>query len=105
MCRWNCAGASDGVWDIRFNERFAIEFPKIAKDGPDEESYVRALQSRLTWRPWSSLPFGHELDRRLVARVRSKEFERTRWHTLIVTSDVEPTDGWFFTYELEFEEW
>lgn len=91
-----------GVWDVTFSSRFAIEFPKIAKDGRTKRVTFDPSVA-LDMETVEFLAFGHELVDGLVARVRGADFGGhvgTRW---IQTMDIEPTDGWFFTYELEFE--
>ena len=93
---------SVGVWDLTFSERFAIEFPKIAKDGRTRRVTFDPAVA-LDMESVDFLAFGHELIDGLVTRVRSADFGGrvgTRW---IETSEVEAIDGWFFTYELEYE--
>jgi SNF2 family DNA or RNA helicase len=91
-----------GVWDVVFSERFAIEFPKIAKDGRTRRVTFDPSVA-LDMETVEFLAFGHEIVDGLVARVRSKEFGGRAGSWWIGTSEVEPVDGWFFTYELELE--
>jgi superfamily II DNA or RNA helicase len=91
-----------GVWDVTFGERFAIEFPKIARDGRTRRVTFDPSVA-LDMESVEFLAFGHELVDGLVARVRSREFGGRAGTRLIRTSEVEPIEGWFFTYELELE--
>lgn len=93
---------SPGVWDVTLSERFAIEFPKLAKEG---------WKRRVTFDPSVALDmesvdflaFGHELVDALVARTRGKDFGGRAATWWITTDEVGPVEGWFFTYELELE--
>jgi len=91
-----------GVWDVKFSQRFAIEFPKIAKDGPTRRVTFEPSVA-LDMETVEFLAFGNELVDGLVARARSRDFGGRAGTRCLKTAEIEPTDGWFFTYELEFE--
>ena len=91
-----------GVWNVEFRERFAIEFPKLAKDGRTRRVTFDPSVA-LDMETVEFLAFGNELVDGVVARARAKEFGGRAGTWWIRTSEQEPTDGWFFTYELELE--
>jgi ATP-dependent helicase HepA len=91
-----------GVWDVEFSERFAIEFPKIAKDGRTKRVTFDPTVA-LDMETVEFLAFGNELVDGLVTRLRSKEFGGRAGTWVIEMSDTESVNGWFFTYELDLE--
>jgi ATP-dependent helicase HepA len=93
---------TDRVFDLRFGGRFLTEFPKLAKEG---------VTRRVTFDPSVALDFetieflafGHELVDGLVARVRSRDYGGVSAYRAVVAPDLSPTEGWFFTFVLEYE--
>ena len=49
------------------------------------------------------LAFGHEIVDALVGRVRGKDYGGRAATRVLRTDDVPTTNGWFFTYELEYD--
>jgi hypothetical protein len=92
----------DGVYHVKYTERFRTEFPQFAKE---------ELPGRVTFDPSVALDFesveflafGHELVEALVKRVMGTEFGGRASHRVIRTDEVEPQTGWFYTYVLEHE--
>lgn len=93
---------TSGVHQIRFRGRFLQEFSRIADEG---------ITRRATFDPSVALDheeveflaFGHELVDQLVERARHREFAGLTGLRMIQSNDVEPGEGWFFTFVLEFD--
>jgi hypothetical protein len=90
-----------GLYNVRFGSRFAAVFPQFAK----EEIRPRATfdpSVALDHEEVEFLAFGHALVDVLVDRARSLDYPARASHRIVLTDEVEPREGWFFVYVLEF---
>jgi superfamily II DNA or RNA helicase len=91
----------EGAHIVEVGERFLSAFPQFAKE---------EIKTRVTFDPAVALAheeidflaFGHQLVDALVERVRSQDYGGRSGVRLIFTDEVEPKEGWFFVYVLEF---
>lgn len=90
------------VFTLRYYDRFLGQFPQFRK----EELPLRVTFSpsvAIDYETVDFLAFGHKLVDALVARVRSEDYLASTSRRTIRTTEKPPTQGWFFTYVLEFE--
>jgi SNF2 family DNA or RNA helicase len=91
-----------GIYSIKFQGQSLIEFPDMIKEG---------ITRRVTFDPSVArdhedidfLAIGHDLVDALLARVRDQKYGGRASTRLIRTDDLDPTEGWFFTFGLEFD--
>ncbi len=91
-----------GVFELRLKGQFENNFPQFVRDG---------LVRRVTFDPSVArdhedlefLAVGHEIVDALLSYVRSKEHGARTCVRRIKTNELPATQGWFFTFILEFE--
>lgn len=92
----------NGVHVIKLRGRFLQEYPKIAEQGVVRRATFDPAVA-LDHEDVEFLAFGHPLVDELVGHAQHRDFGGLTGVRSIVSNEVDPGDGWFFTFALEFD--
>jgi hypothetical protein len=91
-----------GVFRLKLGARYEHRFPEEVRSGGRHRVVTFDHSVALEREEVEFLAFGHPLVDALIGYVREAAYEGITSHRTILTDEIDPAEGWFFVYILEF---